>query len=246
MPGQTAAEHLRSNVMRSVPVATRAVKHGSPSAGSSAGTLTAVVVSLSVLLLGGLSLFHAIQRREGDAIEASNRQMQTEIDATTSRLTEHARIVAELSEHRQREAVVQQLLASRTDPSVMLLEVARILSPVGPTRVPEPEFDGLRYTHRSLLWSPTWNVHRATLSGLQVESRTVRFQGEAIDADDVGEFVRRLQLSRFFHDVRLETVSEEQRVAGARDGSTPARRGLVQRFSVRATFGAVGPGLTPL
>ena len=73
--------------MSSVPVATRAVKHWSPSAESSAGTLTAVVVSLSVLLLGGLSLFHAIQRSERDAIEASNRQMQTEIDATTSRLT---------------------------------------------------------------------------------------------------------------------------------------------------------------
>jgi type IV pilus assembly protein PilN len=199
------------------------------SAGSMASMLLVAVVGSLVLLLGGLFLFHASQQAELDDLVAGNNRMQAEIDSIKSRVSDHQRIVAELAEIRQREAAIQQLQAARTGPTAMLVEISRILSPGGAPTADAARVDWLRQHDRSRLWSPTWDTHRVWLTSFEEENRVVKISGQARDSDDVGELMRRLQLSLYFEDVRLERTQEVS-ITGGRAGSTLA----VHSFMINA------------
>lgn len=199
------------------------------SAGSMASMLLVAVVGSLVLLLGGLFLFHASQQAELDDLVAGNNRMQAEIDSIKSRVSDHQRIVAELGEIRQREAAIQQLQAARTGPTAMLVEISRILSPGGAPTADPTRVDWLRIHNRSLLWSPTWDTHRVWLTGFEEENRVVKIAGQARDSDDVGELMRRLQLSLYFEDVRLERTQEIS-ISGGRAGALLA----VHSFTINA------------
>lgn len=194
------------------------------SAGSMASMLLVAVVGSLVLLLGGLFLFHASQQSELDEIVATNNRMQSEIDSIKSRVSDHQKILDELAEIRRREEAIQQLQAARTGPTAMLVEISRILSPGGAPTADPAVVDHLRQHDRSRLWSPTWDTHRVWLTGFQEDNRNVTIKGDGRDADDVGELMRRLLLSQYFQDVRLERTQET--VQGS---SVP-----VHRFSITA------------
>lgn len=200
------------------------------SAGSMASMLLVAVVGSLVLLLGGLFLFHASQQSELDELVAGNSRMQAEIDSIKSRVSDHQRILDELAEIRRREEAIQQLQAARTGPTTMLVEVSRILSPGGAPTADPTVVDYLRQHDRTRLWSPTWDTHRVWLTAFEEENRAVKISGEARDADDVGELMRRLLLSLYFQDVRLDRT-EEVRMAGTRPGASGV---AVHRFMITA------------
>ena len=201
------------------------------SAGSMASMLLVAVVGSLVLLLGGLFLFHASQQSELEELQAGNSRMQAEIDSIKSRVSDHQRILDELAEIRRREEAIQHLQAARTGPTAMLVEISRILSPGGAPTADPTLVDYMRQHDRGSLWSPTWDTQRVWLTKFEEENRTVKFTGEARDADDVGEFMRRLQLSLYFQEVRLERT-EESRVSGGRGGSTAMV--TIHRFTITA------------
>lgn len=203
------------------------------SAGSMASMLLVAVVGSLVLLLGGLFLFHASQQSELEELQAGNSRMQAEIDSIKSRVSDHQRILDELAEIRRREEAIQQLQAARTGPTAMLVEISRILSPGGAPTADPTVVDYLRQHDRGLLWSPTWDTQRVWLTRFEEENRAVKFQGEARDADDVGEFMRRLQLSLYFQNVQLERT-QETRVAGGRSGNGSTATVTVHTFTINA------------
>lgn len=184
------------------------------SAGSMASMLLVAVVGSLVLLLGGLFLYHASQQSELDEIVAANSRTQNEIDSIKSRVSDHQKILDELAEIHRREEAIQQLQAARTGPTAMLVEVSRILSPGGSPTADPAVVDHLRQHDRSRLWSPTWDTHRVWLTRFEEENRALKISGDGRDADDVGELMRRLLLSLYFQDVRLDRTQEIRSTSG--------------------------------
>ena len=166
--------------------------------------LVGVIGSL-VLLLSGLFLFHTSQAGEVDAIRNSNVRTQSEIDAIKGRVADHQKILDELAEIHRREEAILQLQAARTGPTSMLLEISHILSAGGAPTADPTVVENLRARGlRDQLWSTTWDTKRLWLTNFDEENRTVKIQGEGRTADDVGEAMRRMQLSLYFQNVRLD------------------------------------------
>lgn len=158
-----------------------------------------------VLLLAGLFVVHANERAETALREADNVRQQAAIEAITARVTDHPAVRAELREHQQHEEVVNNLQHRRIDASARLLEISRILSRGGGPTV-RPELTP--YRHRTGLrdspWSHNWDPHRLWLTAMEEDGDRLLIRGEGLSVDDVGELLKRLQLSAYFNDVRLE------------------------------------------
>ena len=182
--------------------------------GSIPNLLLVGVIGSLVLLLSGLFLFHTSQQNEVNAVRTANTRTQSEIDAIKGRVSDHQAIIDELAEIHRREDAIQQLQAARTGPTAMLLEISHLLSTGGvPTADPMLVERMRNLGERDRLWSATWDTKRLWLTGFDETNRSVKIKGEGRTADDVGELMRRMQLSLYFQNVRLER-SEAATVAG--------------------------------
>ncbi len=187
-------------------------------------------VASVVLSLVGLFLFHAAQDSDLQEYKAQNSTLQTEIEAIRSRVADHPRIVEELEEIGRREDAIRELQDARTGPTAVLVELSRVLSPGGAPTADPVEVERQRAANqRDRLWSPTWDTHRLWLTEITEENRALRIRGEGRTPDDVGEFMRRLQWSQYFRDVRLERTE-----SGATEsvGAGHAAGVTVQRFVI--------------
>ena len=85
----------------------------------------------------------------------------------------------------------------------MLLELARILTPGrGPSVNPE-KLAQLRRDNPLSVYNPSWDARRLWITSFVENSRMVKLEGAARDAEDVSELARRLTLSDYFDAVRL-------------------------------------------
>ncbi len=171
-----------------------------------------------VLLLAGLFVVHANERAETALREADNVRQQAAIEAITARVTDHPAVRAELREHQQHAEVVDNLQHRRIDASARLLEISRILTRGGaPTLRPGPARD---YLHARVYerqpWTAQWDPHRLWLTAMEEDGDRLLIRGEGLSVDDVGELLKRLQLSAFFNDVRLEHTELAAADRGAR------------------------------
>lgn len=184
------------------------------------------VVGSLVLLLGGLFLFHATQQTALEDLRSQNQRTQGEIDAIKSRVSDHQKILDEVAEIRRREEAIEGLQAARTGPTSMLVEISHMLSPGGvPTADPEQVEFYRNHGQRNYLWNPNWEPNRLWITQFDEENRNLKLQGEGRTADDVSEFMRRLQLSLYFQNVRLERSEA---------GVNPETKLSVQRFAISA------------
>lgn len=195
-------------------------------AGGVSNLLLIGAVASVVLLLGGLFLFHASQAAQVDELRSQNTRVQSEIESIRSRVGDHQRIMNELAEIQRREDAIRELQSARTGPTAMLIEISRILSRGGTPTADPVVIDEIRNHRRDMLWNNNWEGHRLWLTEMVEENHALRISGEGRTPDDVGEFMRRLQLSLYFHDVRLDNTT-----AATSGGTTPVS---VQRFVVTA------------
>lgn len=197
-----------------------------PAAGSEAASMLLVgVAGTLVLLIGGLFLFHATQQSQLDELRGRNQQVQGQIDAIKARVADHQKVLDELAEIRRREEAISQLQAARTGPTNMLVELSRILSPSGHPTADPLEIERLRQCCRDQLWNQNWDPHRLWINSMEEDNRNVKISGEGRTPDDVGELMRRLQLSLYFQNVQLA------RTAGATTGESKL---AVQQFTISA------------
>lgn len=201
------------------------------SSNSAASLLLVGVVGSLVLLISGLFLFQTTQQSEVDTLKSQNTQLQGQIDAIRSRVADHQKVRDELAEIRRREEAITGLQAARTGPTAMLVEISHILSPNGRPTVNPNEIETCRQNQacRDRLWSSTWEPHRLWLTTFEETNRNVKIGGEGRTPDDVGELMRRLQLSLYFQNVRLDRT--ESSTTTATNGSGQVQ---VQRFSIVA------------
>jgi type IV pilus assembly protein PilN len=125
----------------------------------------------------------------------------------------------QLDKSKELETVVKDLLAARSGPSRMLIELSAILSPGrGPT-VDAKKLEELRKVNPDINFTPGWDTQRLWIDGFQETAGKCVITGTGRNNEDIAEFLRRLTLSEVFQNVVLvrtgspKTASVGQAVA---------------------------------
>jgi type IV pilus assembly protein PilN len=182
-----------------------------------AGTLIVMIV--------GLFVFHGAKVHDVTEARIRNNTKQQEIRSIRSQMQDHQKIIDELGELHAREDAIGHLEGARTGPTSMLVELSHLLSPGGRPSADPTALDRVQRNNPTEMYNATWDPHRLWLSAFSEENRNVVIEGDGRTPDDVGEFMRRMMLSQYFEQVRLE------RSEGAIDQAT---RISVQRFKIVA------------
>lgn len=186
---------IRVNLMPQAP------RRGQSETQSQGWLLAALVAAL--LTIVGCFVVYGMKQEELDDWKRKAAQVQNEIELSKSRVTDHEQIKAQLQKLREREEAIAKLQSARTGPTAALLEIAKILTrgrgpSVSPDRLAEVE-----KSNPLAKFNPEWDARRVWLTEFTEESRRVVLTGQARDGEDVSELARRMNLSAYFHDVRL-------------------------------------------
>jgi type IV pilus assembly protein PilN len=183
------------------------------------------IVGTLVVLVAGLFLFHSSKAGELEQARTANNTVENQVRSIRSRVADHQKIRDDLAEIRAREDAIGHLEAARTGPTAMLIELSHLLSPGGRPTSDPALLDRIQRENPTQMFNTTWDPHRLWVSKFSEQGRQVMIEGSGRTADDVGEFMRRMMLSQYFEQVRLE------RSEGAQDGATKIS---VQRFKIAA------------
>ncbi len=164
-----------------------------------------LVAALCAALVAVVACFiaYGMKQEELDEWKRKAAQVQTEIELSKSRVQDHDSIRAQLQKLREREEAIARLQSARTGPTAALLEIAKILTRGrGPSVSPE-KLAEVEKNNPLAKFNPEWDARRVWLTEFSEEARRVVLTGQARDGEDVSELARRLNLSAYFHDVRL-------------------------------------------
>lgn len=170
-----------------------------------------LVAALLLVAIQGVALFtfHSFKQQQLEAKEIRNRELQKQIDEAVSRVRTHQEVKDQLATLRAREEAIAKLQAARSGPTGILLELARILTPGrGPTVDPDT-LNQLRRSNPLAVYNPSWDARGLWLARFVEEQRSVRLEGVARDGEDVSELAKRLNLSSYYHDVKLLPAKKE-------------------------------------
>lgn len=166
------------------------------------------------LLIGGLVIMLEIvvavvvsYNMENDITEQQNQNasVQANINRITQTIAGHDQILAEISEHEQRQAAIEELQAARTGPVQVMLELSRILSKDGKPTIPDEKYQEIIKKNPARGYDENWDFRRVWLVSFTENDKRVTIKGQGISHEDVAEFLRRINLSSFF--VSSELVS---------------------------------------
>lgn len=168
-----------------------------------------ILVLLLVLLVEGVIIYLLYSSVSGkvDDQKRENDIKQAKISSIKEDIKDHDQIKAELAEIDAREKIIQELIAGRTGPVQMLMELSFILGQGGGPTVDKEEYQQLLKRDPSAGYNPEWDSRRLWLTQFKEADREVEMSGQAMSNEDVGEFLRRLKLSKyFFGEVLIKTA----------------------------------------
>lgn len=168
-----------------------------------------VIAVLFLLEVVAIIVVHANKRKVLDDQVAKNADIERDIADKRGKVANHDAVKKQLTEYQAREDAIAKLQAGRTGPTAMMLEISRVLTPGKMPTVDPEEYEKLRRDNPAALPSDKWDPHRLWLLTFKEENRVVALTGIGKTNDDVAEFMRRLNISRYFDDVKLVKTSEE-------------------------------------
>ena len=133
----------------------------------------------------------------------ANSDIESEVRRLKAQVSDHQSILKEIEEYEKRQAAIEGLLEARTGPVYVMLELSKILSKGG-----RPNIDNVKYQEAIRLdptagYDESWDYRGLWITSFQEKNRMVTIKGQALTHEDVAEFLRRLNLSRFFVTVEL-------------------------------------------
>lgn len=163
----------------------------------------AVVLEIVALLFVHKGLEDDLARAKRD-----NAKITASIDEIKRTIANHDQIKAQLADLRAREDAIAKLQSARTGPTGTMLELSRVLTPGrGPT-VDRDKLEQLKRDNPSAAPNPNWDPRRLWLTEYKELERAVRLTGLARDGEDVSEFLKRLNVSNYFFEVKLLPASK--------------------------------------
>jgi len=169
-----------------------------------AGAIDALVFLLVMVVCGAVIwIVHGSISEKIDTQKRTNDMKQMKIDSIRQEIEDHDSIKAQLAEIEAREKIIQELVAARTGPVQMLVELSNIMSlGKGPSIRPE-EYRELLKRDPASGFNPEWDPRRLWITAFEEEDREVTLNGEAMSNEDVGELLRRMKISKYFFNEEL-------------------------------------------
>jgi type IV pilus assembly protein PilN len=165
----------------------------------------AVALAVVVVEIAGLFVFHGLKQQELKSQQRKNTELTKQINQAKAAVANHADVKAKLTRLREREDAIAKLQSARTGPTAVLLELARILTTGRGPSVSPDRLNQLRRDNPLAVYNPAWDARRLWLTKFVEQQRRVRLEGMARDGEDVSELARRMNLSSYFSDVRLQS-----------------------------------------
>lgn len=166
-----------------------------------------IVIGAAVLLLEVVACAFLYMNLSVDieAQQNANSNIESDVRRIKAQISDHPQILAEIKEYERRQAAIDGLEDARTGPVYVMLELSNLLSKGG-----RPNIDNVKYQEMIRL-DPTagydehWDYRGLWITSFEEKNRKITIRGQALTHEDVAEFLRRLNLSRFF--VTTELIS---------------------------------------
>jgi type IV pilus assembly protein PilN len=174
------------------------------------GTQQFLMTLLGVVVFELVVIFfvHKWAMDDFNKVKSDNAKIEAQIADIKRQMSNHTEIKSRLTELRAREDAINKLQSGRTGPTAMLLELSRIMTAGrGPT-TDRDKLEQLRRDNPSAAPNVGWDTRRLYLTDFKEADKIVKIQGMARDGEDVSEFLKRLTLSDFFTEVRLQPASK--------------------------------------
>ena len=162
--------------------------------------LAIAVIAVEIV---GIGVLHASRTSRKDELVRGNDEVRSRIARIKTEISDHDAIRTEIDHIQARDQVIERLKAARTGPVLALMELAGILSPGQGPRVPRELLEQMRRDNPLTAPNERWDPRRLWLTDLRETDRRVELKGQARGHDDVAEFLRRLNVSPYFDEVRL-------------------------------------------
>ena len=171
--------------------------------------LVAILVAF-LLEAGLLFVFHGLKAEELAAQRRTNAELEAQIERSNKAVKDHPRVKKELEQFRAREAAIGKLKSARTGPTAVMLELARLVTPGRGPSVDPGHLAQVRKENPLAVYNSSWDARRLWLTRFVEQQRKVRLEGLARDGEDVSELARRMNLSSYFHNIRLLPAKKEK------------------------------------
>jgi type IV pilus assembly protein PilN len=169
-----------------------------------------ILAAAFVLEIVGIITVHFGKKNELDAQNVANAGLQAGIDEKRSKVANHEAIKKELADYVAREDAINKLLAGRTGPTAMLLEMSKLLTQRRMPTVDADILEKLRRENPGMMPSEKWDSKRLWITSFKEANRELTLSGVGKTNDDVAEFLRRMSVSKYFDSVRLIRTDERQ------------------------------------
>jgi type IV pilus assembly protein PilN len=159
------------------------------------------LILAGVILIIEITVFVAMNLSVSADIEQQrnlNRSVEAEVKRIKRQIKDHKDIQNEIDEYEKRQDAIEGLQDARTGPVYVMLELSTILSKGG-----RPNIDNVQYQEMIRLdptagYDEDWDYRRLWISSFSEKNKEVDIEGQALTHEDVAEFLRRINLSRFF------------------------------------------------
>jgi type IV pilus assembly protein PilN len=145
---------------------------------------------------------------------AKNTELQGQIERAKSQSENIGEVEAQLAKSKQLEEVVTALQSARQGPARVLMELSKILSEGGGPSLPSEELEALRRDNPLGAYNPGWDVRRLWIDSFVETKRKCTIGGFGKSNEDVAEFLRRLNVSEVFDQVKLQATTSASDPAG--------------------------------
>ncbi|MBN2341797.1 MAG: PilN domain-containing protein [Deltaproteobacteria bacterium] len=170
-----------------------------------------IVVELVVASVMSFNLDNEIAEQKN-----VNSSLQAQINRIQQSVAGHDQILAEISEHEQRQSAIAELQAARTGPVQVMLELSRVLSKDGKPTIPDAEYQEIIKKNPSRGYDENWDFRRVWLEKFEEKDKNVTIHGKGVSHEDVAEFLRRINLSSFFISSELVSTKLSKTGSGGR------------------------------
>jgi type IV pilus assembly protein PilN len=161
-----------------------------------------VAVELLVCFLFYMNISDDIKAQKNE-----NGSLDSQIKRIESSMAEHKKILQEIDEYVKRQEAIDALVAGRTGPVNVMLEISRILSRSGRPTIHNDRYQALIKENPIRGFDEDWDYRRVWIGSFREKDRNVTIAGQGVSHEDVAEFLRRLSLSDFFVSSELVSTS---------------------------------------
>ena len=188
-------------------------------------TLVYIVVAV-VATVAGLFWLDYVVASANEELKRKNELITQQIEKLKQEVGDFDLLKAQREQLMSQREVIRRLETGRVGPVHALLELSHILSPGGQPTMDAKWYEELLRENPNKAYDPTWDPKRVVITSYEDSGTNLtKLSGYAKDNSDLAEFVRRLDLSKYFDDPYIERSSATY--------DSPGTKGLKQiRFDM--------------